>query len=758
MDLNLILNRNKNKRATDKDMFVGLEFKNNSKPIPTSDISKIINTNEIFEKERNECTKYRLNVTINPIMTNILPNPITQVYDGDTLLTGDDRLNAIQIINDNLYTYKLGYDIFDNHYMRVETFKTGETIYNFTGKTMTNLIPISTAIDKNIMVDNGWLCFQNKTKINDNRMFKTFQPCEKIDLFPTREYFSFKPIFTDEGIKNNWDYFITYPFDSFTGTTLVTSPNWVNGIPLFSARQVSFDDNIYLQVTTAVKHGLKKDDIIKIKLNNNDNKTYLIYDIGDINKENKEQVFLIDTNRYTDLKNPYLSYEPYVKRIVKVINNVDSNYYIRKFRKLPNFKNETVEINSNNIDSKILNNNTLFSSEQYQLGFAQNIFADKLTQIQYIDDIDINLLKDNLGRPLSEIFFTVIKRNELNGVNEPEGLFTKIYSGFDKIPNSGDVANLRKLCELNFLTNSPTEYDITISGTTIFQSYSIDTTESNIFLGDIVEYNKTTLKETVIDDVYHRFNTVQRELDNTFIYHKGKNDGTYELISGEPFKSKEGYFYKPHYKIPLKNYSNVVSQNEMPEVLNCENFVSGVTNDNVIVELSTQQSENVKYLILKMQNIENYVDYDTIRILRKTDKKHINTTIRLRGDLTSHLLIPYNETFFGDVTLVDINNYTIRKFNDPTIPLHAQDTGDGRIIWRDIMPEGYFDDNSQFKNELIFTNGSLYLNKTINFYLRRQDPFGEFNMRRSTFPKEFSGEKYISDIINNKIENQETVC
>ena len=73
---------------------------------------------------------------------------------------------------------------------------------------------------------------------------------------------------------------------------------------------------------------------------------------------------------------------------------------------------------------------TTFLYDGYQPGFARNIFNDAMYQLQYIDDIDINLLKDNLGRPLTEIYLTVIKKNIINdSQNEPSKDFTKIISG-----------------------------------------------------------------------------------------------------------------------------------------------------------------------------------------------------------------------------------------------------------------------------------------------------------------------------------------
>ena len=46
-----------------------------------------------------------------------------------------------------------------------------------------------------------------------------------------------------------------------------------------------------------------------------------------------------------------------------------------------------------------------------KLAFAKNIYSDNLSQVVFTDDIKIKLLKDNLGRPLSDIYLTVLKNN-----------------------------------------------------------------------------------------------------------------------------------------------------------------------------------------------------------------------------------------------------------------------------------------------------------------------------------------------------------
>ena len=40
------------------------------------------------------------------------------------------------------------------------------------------------------------------------------------------------------------------------------------------------------------------------------------------------------------------------------------------------------------------------------------VYGDEVSQIVYTDDIDISEYKDNRGRPLTEMFLTIVKRNK----------------------------------------------------------------------------------------------------------------------------------------------------------------------------------------------------------------------------------------------------------------------------------------------------------------------------------------------------------
>jgi hypothetical protein len=105
----------------------------------------------------------------------------------------------------------------------------------------------------------------------------------------------------------------------------------------------------------------------------------------------------------------------------------------------------------------------------------------------------------------------------------------------------------------------------------------------------------------------------------------------------------------------------------------------------------------------------------------------------------------------------DISRYILLT-RDDTTPSYAKIIKDGscEFYWRDVIQNG-FDDNSNVE-EYPFTNNALYINRNINFYLRRQDADGSlglnynYNVSQSNdyaLSYEFDSEKMPEEIEDN---------
>ena len=128
----------------------------------------------------------------------------------------------------------------------------------------------------------------------------------------------------------------------------------------------------------------------------------------------------------------------------------------------------------------------------------------------------------------------------------------------------------------------------------------------------------------------------------------------------------------------------------------------------------------------------------------------------ISSSFNNTIIIPY-VSFFDDLEVLNISNYTIRRYANSDTPTYCQDTYDGKCLWRNILKEGEFI-NLPNGSEHIFTNGRFYLKEIFNVYLRRQDPFGIYNLRNDIFPTDSFGNIDNTQIVNNIIEKSENVC
>jgi hypothetical protein len=202
--------------------------------------------------------------------------------------------------------------------------------------------------------------------------------------------------------------------------------------------------------------------------------------------------------------------------------------------------------------------------ETYQAGFSQNIFSDQIIQYVLNEDINVNGLTDNLGRPISEIYVTTIKTSS-------NGLFTNVSSGIetpflDRLNDSGLYEYLQSVPVINkihnggsspFKSHTPFENNVKIDNNNGF-------TNNNEFYGDLVEYNETVLNETILAVISHRFNTINRETSSPITYLKNKLSNTNEQINLGP--RQEGYFYEPHYQIKIREFSNYIEEGDSDTV------------------------------------------------------------------------------------------------------------------------------------------------------------------------------------------------
>lgn len=447
------------------------------------------------------------------------------------------------------------------------------------------------AIEQHLTNVNGWYGYYDPN-------IASFNPCAFTDMEPNRNLFSLSP---SNNIKN-WELVITYPYESVSGFTTN------NGLIIVDKKSVSISGREMTAFGIPVKHNLTQGSQVRISGLSpiNYNGLYTIVRLGLDNGDHKNYYFCVDIPPvlFSLTSNP---------RMVRVFNGKDSIYYHRKFKKIKMRSSDEMEPDDYEI---------------YPLAFSQNIFNDKINQFVINEDVDVGGLVDNLGRPLSELYITLIKTDN-NG-------FTNIKSGID-IPFIDGVENFNEVPDIRRITND-------VSTHTALE-LNVNVNDSTFF-GDIVEYNSYELIETVLGEVNHRFNTINRETIG-FV-----NDP----VSGNTINlgvRNEGYIYNPHYKIQIRAFSSYIEQ--------------------------------------------------------------------------------------GDFSVVGVPDY-------------AEDLGDGRLLWRDLLDIGFND----VTNNLIdypFLNGSHYIHRNLMFCVKRQDPFAKYGLYYGVFPRDNIGNVISDNVIVKKVDD-----
>lgn len=583
------LNKETSKGSANKDSYFNVNLDSEIKLLPPDKINKIVNLYDVFSSERNACTKYRIINTILPVFSNVLFN-----------IKGDKGppsfIDSNGFTNDKSY----GWETFDGY-----TFKNDSNDNLYTG---VQTITYEESVTKYLKEVNGWFGFYDPD-------YRKIGFCNFYDLEPNRTKFDL----SSNLLTRNWESTITYPYANDEEHYLI------NGGLLITSSEVRTLGGIEMvSLGAAVPHNLIVGDTVRLTDMNNSymNGDFTVLSLGLENGDSKETFFVINVDANIATTGPLFT----TGRMKRIYYGNEVKYYFRKFKKIKGYDTQ-IEL-------------TQSDYECYPLSFSKNIYDDQNYQIVFNDDIDVSDLKDNLGRPLSELYLTIIKTKSKN-------LFTKVISGVDLENYLGNVStttnddlsvsNIRKMHTASiplapFQSQIPIENDVLIS--------------NNDYYGDICEYSKYEAKETILLPVMHRFNTVDRE--TTII--KPLTDGS---INGPRL---EGYMYQPHYQIKIRQFSNYVEQ--------------------------------------------------------------------------------------GDLTTIGI-------------PEYAEDLGDDRYLWRDLLDIGY-NDGQEKTLDYPFLNNAHYLYNNICFVNKRQDPFGNYGLLYTkTYPSDISGDG-ISDKFT--IKNSGDVC
>ena len=388
-------------------------------------------------------------------------------------------------------------------------------------------------LSSDIFEKDGWIGFYNDEldetalQFNDNKSAL----CE---FFPFDPGYDRLKMLDSDGVPN-YLFKVTYPFRNKNISLIRNSSKTLeDGIPIIDKFIIKLNGRLYTGFKTAINHGLSVNDSIKllsfidnsITLTNTvgglalNERDYRVFKLGNQSNDNKFRVFVVDIDPFSI---DFTIGESTVKRIV---DGKESNYYVREFKSL------TTDYKDYDI---------------YPAAYGTTYFNDDVAAFNFIKDVDVDGLVDNLGRPLSELYLTIVKNDSDASLTSPntqywmeqqsgltvnaDRFWTPIIAGYELENNENLNYNVRAYGDPDYSNN--------------LWYGNID--ETNIdFDGDIVEYNVNDLLERRLELVYHRINTVYRENLNS--------------ISNDIFlDKKEGYIYNPFKKIQIREFSTTIN-------------------------------------------------------------------------------------------------------------------------------------------------------------------------------------------------------
>ncbi len=738
---------------------------------------------------------------------------------------------------------------------------------------------------------------QDSSIVSFNKVINNMKYGDFVDMYPTRELFSFTPLYNKnkKRYEKNWNYCLTYPSSSITkdfdGGDFPFFEYMEDGTVAlktiaFDEYTVDDDGRNLLTIYSICEHGLKNGDSVNIYKNGdlffNNAKVVRIIDkyIFQIYKDsynisnmwidvdeifNGDSSVEIEDEKYgtitatiegkivniaysgteffsmiTESRRCNIDPDSQDVSFKRVVDDVECEYYVRVFSRLPNFKFADAEINDYNLyENKELDlisyysnpssetNN--FKSSISNTSFANTAYGDSSTEIVFTDDIDTSFLKDNLGRPLSEIYLTIVKNNkgfrewycgQLDKTDDIEYshcfgyisssfLFNDYYKNVDSKKYIDDVRNICAAYNKGLI------YDI---NNEFYAKDEIVFNSTDKYYGDIACYSPVECDETSLQSVMARFNTVQREItsyydniptysgrstvstdwrvfnslpedsgntnggvlfhdeivdddivfltniedgidtimaakkmwenfndhDNSYI---NLNHSSFHLEENSDEKNKykfsgmtdlrEGYYYKMHYKIPLKTVSSTLN---IDNGINYEILTISKSDDDLLIKTINDNDLVLNDKLILYDKIENSFFYLIVSEIKS--KNYFRCKVKNEN---------LSEGFKGKIKDIDV--YSLNKKNVGT-PEYAKIIKDGscRFYWRSIISNGIEENDSKIYP---FTNGAFYINRNINFFLRRQDPqkenlgfIGEesfdYTQKGEKIPQSFYDDQYYS--------------
>ena len=488
--------------ASDIDFSLQVNLEGDRRNYVDGDRSKVVNLAQIFDEERQTSTKFRISGKLNNIFNNVISG-------------------------------KTGYEYFEDYLYYINV---GEVSSNY---------------------EDGQI------------------PRGQWQGHPQHDEFSF---FRTRGISNhvnfesknadnyNWMMYVTYPFENDEEQTMKLTSFYNNedlilpftisdGIPYYVRNRKRRGKNL-AYFYCGFKHNLNIGDWVYLR--DGEKKYYEVYGLGDEFYGNEDKVFSVYDYGFEDeeLNN---SATGTLKRIIDINNSGEttSKYYVRKHKLLTNF--EDYEITRAGFENLNFSKKVQLEYSGATPNLKQRVSIKESSQtvtFSFKSEIDINSLRDNNGRPLTQLFVSIINRGYMGWFNKPSSTTpgsTGIQIGWDFNLLNHTVDTWWNTSNIYNRDNSLTTSSYENLDKVFF--YNTELSKDDIIKGDICEWNDYEQKETVLSDIHHKYS-----FNHNIFYDSSTNT------------LPNGYAYKVHYPIDTRVFSDFVETGDKDQVDNIPDY------------------------------------------------------------------------------------------------------------------------------------------------------------------------------------------
>jgi hypothetical protein len=337
-----------------------------------------------------------------------------------------------------------------------------------------------------------------------------------------------------------------------------TSVSWTwvasDGIPFIISSGTN-DFGKYISFKCPMKHGLKVNDFVELSISYNNTSIFQIISLGNYAFGSDEYIFSMYNIGYTGTTFNNGNTGTFKRVINKSnLNETKSEYYVRVHKILTNAE-DSVLVNAG-FEQNIYNPKTKFETAVLTPNGVSRTSVKEGGQaysLSFNVDIDINGLRDNQNRPISELFFTTLWKGYF-------GWTKRLKQGWDfNLPLSNSIPNpwwdtFNPLSNTTIINGSYSSFTVPPVGPFI---YNENLKSGDLLDGDYCEWNDYEQTERVISRYNHKINY---------------NQTYFGLNTDAPQTNQFGYYYKPHDPIVLRRYSTYIEEGDPLKVINIPDY------------------------------------------------------------------------------------------------------------------------------------------------------------------------------------------